>query len=259
MSKLIESRWLSWLIVASVIVASVVLVWSVAEAAADEPADQRRVVAWLERQPGRWPSTSEALTVSACESGHSYTAQNRISTASGRFQFLTSTWKAQVLRMPSYLHGWAHGPARNAPPWVQDAVYVAHFKANGRWPWVCGHGASSGDRWMPEWMRPDPVVLHELRFGARGADARFLCTERDGSQTVVAVRAIRGHLRWRVAFDAARDPARADRVFWYGRRGDTPRVARAEGVRHGCLPGVVRGGDRLWRRSWSGGSAQLVR
>lgn len=143
------------------------------------------IVEWLEQQPGRWPTDNEAMTLSACESGGSvygqfnYNAKNRLSTASGRWQFLDTTWTSQILRMPEQLHQWAYAPARSAPHWVQDAAFIHHFKLNGSRPWVCWTGGPGGPAWYGHLGR-SPAEIEQLRalgypwFGRVG-DERLRC------------------------------------------------------------------------------------
>jgi muramidase (phage lysozyme) len=67
-----------------------------------------------------------------------YRAQNPISTASGAYQYLDGTWRAF-----SHQAGYAHSPrhAKNAPPWMQDAVT--------RWALWNGHAKSWHGTWCP--------------------------------------------------------------------------------------------------------------
>lgn len=61
-----------------------------------------------------------------CESGGDYTAQNPVSTASGRYQFLDTTWNNYK----------GYSKARLAPPGVQDEYFNLHFEQNGSTPWL---------------------------------------------------------------------------------------------------------------------------
>lgn len=85
------------------------------------------------------------------ESRDDYTVHNPGSTASGAYQFLTSTWASEA-RATGYGQ-WAFGPASAAPAPVQDAVAgfmaTAAFNgpAQGEWTrvadiWYLGHVAS---------------------------------------------------------------------------------------------------------------------
>jgi len=61
-----------------------------------------------------------------CESGGSYTAQSPTSTASGKYQFLDTTWNNYK----------GYSKARYAPPKIQDEYFEKHFKENGTRPWL---------------------------------------------------------------------------------------------------------------------------
>ena len=61
------------------------------------------------------------------ESGGDYRAENPVSTASGAYQFLDSTWRTMSARAGH--RGWGH--AASAPPWVQDAV--AQYTVDSGW------------------------------------------------------------------------------------------------------------------------------
>ena len=61
------------------------------------------------------PATLERIA--QCESGGSYTAKNPTSTASGKYQFLDSTWQAVG----------GTGRAMDAPPWEQDMRAIRLF------------------------------------------------------------------------------------------------------------------------------------
>ncbi len=65
------------------------------------------------------------------ESGGSYTAKNPVSTASGAYQFLDSTWRTMSARAG---HG-GYGSARHAPPHVQDAVAIYTVNSGWRSAW----------------------------------------------------------------------------------------------------------------------------
>lgn len=70
--------------------------------------------------------------VRAHESGGNYTAQNPSSSASGAYQFLTSTWRNVSARAghPGYPR------ASAAPWWVQDAVALWLYSNGGRSAWA---------------------------------------------------------------------------------------------------------------------------
>lgn len=83
------------------------------------------------------------VAISSCESGggvlgrFSYTAENPISTASGRYQYLDTTWGTTA--------GYRH--AADAPPRVQDERAVRDI-ARGTSPW-----AASQSCWS-QWVAP---------------------------------------------------------------------------------------------------------
>lgn len=64
-----------------------------------------------------------------CESGNNYQAQNPSSSASGAYQFLTSTWQSL-----SASAGYA--TAKSAPASVQDAAAIELYNAQGTAPWA---------------------------------------------------------------------------------------------------------------------------
>lgn len=68
--------------------------------------------------------------IARCESGGSYTAQNRTSTASGKYQFLNSTWGG---------YG-GYSRAADAPPEVQDAKARDTYARSGTRPWAASQG-----------------------------------------------------------------------------------------------------------------------
>lgn len=64
--------------------------------------------------------------IAKCESGGSYTAQNRHSTASGKYQYLDTTW--------NNYGGYRH--AKDAPPALQDQRARADYARVGTAPWA---------------------------------------------------------------------------------------------------------------------------
>lgn len=90
------------------------------------------------------PGDSGVLArIRACESGGSYTAQNPSSSASGAYQFLTSTWRA----LPAST---GYPTAASAPASVQDRAARQLFAQQGTSPWLAsascwrsGAGASA--------------------------------------------------------------------------------------------------------------------
>ena len=97
------------------------------------PADgQAAVVAHLGSQgesvePVRVAPGGFLACVRRHESGGDYRAENPVSTASGAYQFLDSTWRTMSGRAGH--PGWGH--AAHAPAWVQDAVAV--FTVQSGW------------------------------------------------------------------------------------------------------------------------------
>ena len=93
------------------------------------PAEQAAVHEALSPPPA--PEHSPPGGFLACvrrhESGGNYRAENPVSTASGAYQFLDSTWRTMSARAGH--GGWGH--AASAPPHVQDAV--AQYTVNSGW------------------------------------------------------------------------------------------------------------------------------
>jgi len=90
--------------------------------ALDAPS-QAAVIASLQtpaEPPAHTPSGGFLACVRRHESGGNYQAENPISTASGAYQWLDSSWRS-VSRMAGY-SGWGH--AADAPPHIQDAVSI---------------------------------------------------------------------------------------------------------------------------------------
>ena len=106
----------------------------VAQFQALDPASQAAVIAALQTPPelpAHTPPGGFLACVRRHESGGNYQAQNPVSTASGAYQFLNSTWRTMSARA-----GHAGYPtARSAPPWVQDAVAVYTVNAGWRSAW----------------------------------------------------------------------------------------------------------------------------
>lgn len=71
-----------------------------------------------------------------CESGNNYQAQNPTSSASGGYQFLTSTWQSL-----SASAGYA--TAKSAPAAVQDAAAIELYNAQGTAPWAASQSCWS--------------------------------------------------------------------------------------------------------------------
>jgi hypothetical protein len=94
-----------------------------------DPEGQAAVTAHLQAQaqPVHVPPGGFLACVRRHESGGDYRAENPVSTASGAYQFLDSTWRTMSGRAGH--PGWGH--AASAPPWVQDAVAV--FTVESGW------------------------------------------------------------------------------------------------------------------------------
>lgn len=88
--------------------------------------EQAAVKAHLQAQtvaaatPAHTPPGGFLACVRRHESGGNYRAENPVSTASGAYQWLDSSWRS-VSRMAGY-SGWGH--AADAPPHIQDAVSI---------------------------------------------------------------------------------------------------------------------------------------
>lgn len=65
-----------------------------------------------------------------CESGGNYRAQNPSSSASGAYQFLTSSWHANG-------GGRYASHAAAAPPWAQHLIAHYYYSRAGSSPWEC--------------------------------------------------------------------------------------------------------------------------
>ena len=94
--------------------------------------EQAAVTAHLQAQaepepPAHNPPSGFLACVRRHESGGNYQAENPVSTASGAYQFLDSTWRTMSARAGH--SGWGH--AASAPPAVQDAV--AEYTVNSGW------------------------------------------------------------------------------------------------------------------------------
>ena len=82
------------------------------------------------------PGVSAFLTcVAKHESGGNYKAENPISTASGKYQWIDSSWQDASRRAGR--SGWSH--AASAPPAIQDYVTAWFVVHRGHYPWVGTH------------------------------------------------------------------------------------------------------------------------
>lgn len=80
-------------------------------------------------------ASSTLAAIKQCESGGNYQAQNPVSTASGAYQMLDTTWRS--------LHASkGYAKAKYAPKAVQDAAAVELYNQMGTSPW-----ASSSHCW----------------------------------------------------------------------------------------------------------------
>lgn len=92
----------------------------------------------LARQRAAAARAASAIPASIveCESGGSYTAQNPTSTASGKYQFIDSTWDTMDGVKDGQYMGYAK--ARHAPPHIQDAAAAKLWDGGrGRGHWDC--------------------------------------------------------------------------------------------------------------------------
>jgi resuscitation-promoting factor RpfA len=95
----------------------------VAQFQALDPAGQTAVIAALQtptEPAAHEPPGGFLACVRRHESGGNYQAENPVSTASGAYQFLDSTWRTMSARAG---HS-GYGHAASAPPHIQDAVAV---------------------------------------------------------------------------------------------------------------------------------------
>ena len=98
------------------------------------PAEQAAVKAHLQTSaapPAHTPPGGFLACVRRHESGGNYQAKNPVSTASGAYQFLDSTWRTMSARAG---HS-GYGSARHAPPAVQDAVAIYTVNSGWRSAW----------------------------------------------------------------------------------------------------------------------------
>lgn len=75
--------------------------------------------------------------IARCESGGSYTAQNPSSSASGKYQFIDSTWRA-------YRGSSSAARAKDASPAEQEAAAQRLYAAQGTTPWNASKSCWSG-------------------------------------------------------------------------------------------------------------------
>ena len=70
------------------------------------------------------------LKIRFCESTNNYTAQNKLSTASGAWQFLDSTWRGY-----GFSERYHVSKAKYASPFQQDEAFVYAYEQDGTRPW----------------------------------------------------------------------------------------------------------------------------
>ncbi len=91
---------------------------------------------WLDLVSAHFPAgqVQTACRVMLCESGGSPTAQNPVSSASGAWQFLSSTWRNARDMVPG---AGQYAVAAHAPMAVQTAVAAAWWRATSWSQWEC--------------------------------------------------------------------------------------------------------------------------
>ena len=94
---------------------------------ADEQAAVKAHLQTPPEPPAHNPPSGFLACVMRHESGGNYQAENPVSTASGAYQFLDSTWRTMSARAGH--SGYSH--AASAPPAVQDAVAI--YTVNSGW------------------------------------------------------------------------------------------------------------------------------
>lgn len=94
-------------------------------------------VGWVDAGHGVW-IPKILMTIRFCESRDNYTAQNSRSTASGGYQFLSSSWAA-------YGHSARYGvsQAKWATPAQQDEAALLTWQRDGTRPWYASRGCWS--------------------------------------------------------------------------------------------------------------------
>lgn len=120
------------------------------------------------------PAAGPLDAIAKCESGGSYTAQNPRSSASGKYQFLDSTWQAMG----------GTGKARNASPAEQDMRAQKLLAQQGTSPWNASSSCWSGktSTAAPKVKAKNPTKKRSapskvVTAGQRGPDGRgtYVC------------------------------------------------------------------------------------
>ncbi len=91
----------------------------------EPPSKWRAVIIEASQRNGADPTI--AVRIARCESGFNPTAQNKTSTASGLFQFLTSTWESQSVKYG--ITGYKNDPYLQ----IELATKIMADQGYGRW------------------------------------------------------------------------------------------------------------------------------
>ncbi len=115
--------------------------------------------------------------IKACESSGSYTAQNPSSSASGAYQFLTSTWRA----LPASA---GYPTAASAPAAVQDRAARQLFAQQGTSPWLASAACWRAGAVPSTQSSTRPSTFTGIRSGATRTDNRWTASaERFGYES----------------------------------------------------------------------------
>ena len=109
------------------------------------------------------PFLSLADMVKRFESGGNYAARNPNSSASGAYQYLDSTWRADAQQAGIDIN--AYPTAASAPPSVQDAVFNHTVSKTGLASWTC----PGCDTPLSNYVQADPTVNSLPVFGQKDA------------------------------------------------------------------------------------------
>lgn len=138
---------------------------------------------------GRWDA------IIACESSGNAKAQNPVSSASGLFQFITSTWE---------LYGGTEfaSRAKHATPEEQYIVANRAYEAEGYRPWNASKHCWGGKVDASDYDKPDAPA--ESEQGAPDpASGTYTVRPGDTLTNIAAVRAVEGG--WRALHERNRD------------------------------------------------------